>query len=196
MALIASALILNFIQTHGYFLMFLIMIIDGPIITYVSAFVASLGIFNIYLVFILSVLGNVIGDLIYYFVGKFSRMAFRNRYKKYFDNKKLNDHLKNHTGKAIAIIKIIPPLPTPGLILAGAVNVPLRKFLFYSVLISIPYSLFFTMFGFYSGITFNAWLKYFKLESIIILTVVFLIVLWFIFNELPKYLGKKYEDIN
>ncbi len=187
---------LAFIQSHGYFIMFLAMLVEGPITTYIGSFAASLGLFNIFIVFILAVLANVLGDIVLYSIGKFTRTAFRKKYKKYFDNKKLVSHLKKHTGKTLFIIKLIPPLPAPGLILAGALNVSFRKFLFLSFIISFPLALIFALFGFYSGIAFNLLLNYLQIWGIVILVIGLLFMAWLIFFKIPKYLAKKYENIN
>ena len=56
---ITDPAILGYIKTIGYPLMLLIMIVEGPIATLLAAFAASLGFFNIYLVFILSMLGTL-----------------------------------------------------------------------------------------------------------------------------------------
>ena len=40
------------------------MIIEGPIITVIGAFLASLGFFNIGIIFFLSLLGDIVGDII------------------------------------------------------------------------------------------------------------------------------------
>ncbi len=41
---------LSFALSHGYVLIFLIMIIEGPFITTAAAFAASLGYFNIFII--------------------------------------------------------------------------------------------------------------------------------------------------
>ena len=56
--------VLTFIEQNGYVLLFLLMILEGPIVTAAAAFAASLGYLSLPVVFILSVLGNIIGDLI------------------------------------------------------------------------------------------------------------------------------------
>lgn len=48
------------IQTGGYFVMFGLMFLEGPIVTIASAFLASLGFFNIYIVALLGWLGDFV----------------------------------------------------------------------------------------------------------------------------------------
>lgn len=188
---------LPFIQSHGYFIMFLAMLVEGPITTYIASFAASLNLFNIYLIFILAIFGNFLTDIMYYYIGRFGiGSGFRKKYSKYFHNEKLNSHLKRNMGKTILIIKLLPPLPVPGLILTGALNLHLKKFLFYSFFINILMALFFTLFGFYSGILFNTLLRYFKIVGLIMVVLGLFFMFWLVFFKIPKYLAKKYEDVN
>ena len=62
---------LSQIRALGYPSMLVIMILEGPIMTMAGAFAASLGFFNILTVFALSMLGDILGDLILYLIGFF-----------------------------------------------------------------------------------------------------------------------------
>lgn len=64
---------LIFTEISGYFFMFIGIIIEGPIVTSSAGFAASLGYFNVWIVLLLSVLGNLIGDIAHYFFGRFFR---------------------------------------------------------------------------------------------------------------------------
>lgn len=190
---------LAFLQSQGYFVMFLIMIPEGPVITAAAAFAASLGLFNVYIVFLLSVLGQLVGDSVYYSIGRIGRRAIIDKYFKRFGlskkrMKKIEESLKNNTGKAIAIIKIVPPLPTPGLILAGAANINYKKFILYSLIVSIFYSLLFTLLGFYLGFAFNTIVGYSKYVGFFVVgVIILLIVIWWIYDKYSKKLYKRLE---
>jgi membrane protein DedA with SNARE-associated domain len=71
---------LTWIRGAGYFLMFVAMVIEGPVITAAAAFGVALGYFNIFIVFGLSVAGELVGDFIYYGIGYFGRVRFVERY--------------------------------------------------------------------------------------------------------------------
>ncbi len=194
-----SEVVLHFLQIHGYWLVFLIMVYEGPLITTIAAFAASLGIFNIFIIFILSVLGNFIGDIIYYYIGKFSRRSVIDKYFKKFNMgsgliKKVELRLQKSPGKALTIIKIIPPLPTPGLILAGVINMDIKIFLWYSFIISFFYSLVFTLVGFYAGFAFNSiFSNYTHYMTVIIITLfVITILFWLCYYFFQKAISKKF----
>ncbi|MFH0837868.1 MAG: DedA family protein [Patescibacteria group bacterium] len=195
----STASILVFLQGAGYFALLLTMTIEGPVITAVAAFAASLGLFHIYYVFGLSVLGNLIGDVVYFSIGKFGRKVVIDRYLERFKVKKdtlekIERDLKNHPGKAMAVIKIIPPLPTPGLILAGVMNMPFKTFLFYSFVISFFYSLFFAVFGFYAGQAFHLLTRYSRiLEIFMAAAMILAVTIWLIRKNLK---GNALQDYN
>ncbi len=193
---------LSVIQSHGYWIMFFVMIIEGPVITAAAGFAASLGIFNFYVVLGLSLLGNIVGDAIYFFIGKIGRMTVIDRYFKKFGLKrdkikKIESSLRKHPGKAIALIKIIPPLPTPGLVLAGAANMPMKKFFLYSFIVSFFYSLFFSILGFYIGVAFDSISKYTKFMGYSILGLIILIAIgWWLYKRISKKIYNKLEKNN
>jgi len=184
--------LLTFLQGNGYILLFILLIIEGPIITYVAAFAASLGIFNIYHVLILSLLGNLIGDLIVFLIGRLGKKVVIEKYVKSLIKEerieRIKQYLKDNTGKTIAVIKLTPLLPVPGLILVGASDVPLRKFFFYSSIVTFAYSISMTLLGFYSGIAFNTISKYIQYIEFIIGGAVLLVIGAYF---LIKYLSKK-----
>jgi membrane protein DedA with SNARE-associated domain len=187
---------LSILQIHGYIFMFLLMFLEGPITTYVAAFAASLGAFNIYLVFLISALGNFSADLLYFFIGRKSKKTSLSRY---IQNKisikrikKIKDYLKEHPWKTIAFIKLTPPLPKPGLILCGASGLKAKKFIFYSLLITFIYSMVLVLLGFYSGQAFLILSKYVKFIGFLIVAALILIL---IFWRLIQFFSKKISPI-
>ncbi len=194
------ASILQFLQTSGYGIMFILMIIEGPIITYIASFAASLGIFNIFYVFILSSLGNIAGDLIFFLIGRGGKKRTIERYESKSINltrlSRLKMYLERNPGRTIVVIKLTPFLPVPGLILAGASSISLKKFITYSVLVSMTSALIMTLLGFYSGMAFLAIAKYVKyLEYLIGATIFLVIITVFLVRFISKKLANKIEKI-
>lgn len=192
--------LLEFLQTNGYAILLLIMILEGPIVTYIAAFTASLGVFNIYYIFILSLLGNLLGDLAAFYIGRIGNKVVIEKYLSHWLKEKrierIRNYLKNNPGKTIAVIKLTPPLPVPGLILAGASEVSLRTFLIYSSIVSISYSLSMTLLGFYSGVAFGTISKYVKYIDFIIGGAVLLIIgIYFLIKYLSREISSKIEEI-
>lgn len=187
---------LQFLQTSGYGIMFIIMLIEGPIITYIAAFAASLGIFNIFYVLILSILGDVIGDVVLFYIGRFSKPSKIKKYEdKHLNQSKMNRlkiYLDENPGKAITFIKLTPLLPIPGLILAGTSNIKFKQFLIYSVLVSLAYCFAMGVLGFYSGIAFLTIAKYVKyIEYLIGGTILLGVGIYFLIKFASKKVSKR-----
>lgn len=158
--------VLSFVQVHGYLMMFIIMIVEGPIIITAASFAASLGYFNIWIVFLLGCLGDVIGDDLAYLFGYYGRRKLVNQYGHLFGIKlstinKIENHFKRHLGKTIAAFKMTP-LAIPVLMVAGASRVPFKKYTFWSIVTLLPKTIFFTSLGYFFGLFANSVLKYYN----------------------------------
>jgi len=148
--------LLAFVQTQGYWIIFVLILALGPVAILAAAFAASFGIFNVYLVFALAFLGSSLGDLFWYSIGEFGRVSFIDKhFKKLMKNKtlvKVEKLLEKNSFKAILLIKLIPPLPVPGLIFAGMDKLRLKKFLFASFVINFVSGVVFVALGYYFGV--------------------------------------------
>lgn len=192
--------LLALLQTQGYLILFLLMFLEGPIITYVAAFAASLGFFNVFIVWILAIVSKFLGDLIFFLIGRLGKSSVIKRYIIRSIGparvRKIERYLKNHPGKTLTVIKLVPPLPLPGIILCGAAGMQLRKFLFYSFMINFSAFTVFTVLGFYSGAAFVSIAKYLHYGQFIVgALIVLLLAAWLIIRLLSKKISKKIEDI-
>jgi len=194
----ASNVIL-FFQNNGYMIIFLIMILEGPIVTFAASFAASLGMFNPFVIFCLAVVANLIGDIIWYFVGRVGSLTFIFRILHRFRLtsgyiKRLKSHLKNYPFKSILVIKFAPLLPVPGIIFAGVVQMPFLEFCLYVLVIGIPVAAVIVAAGFYSGIAFNLIARYLKFGELFILGLILLLwLIWKAFRKIANFLEKKFS---
>lgn len=188
--------ILSLIQSQSYFLIFILMIVEGPVTTAAASFAASLGIFNIYTILILSALGNIIPDTLLYSVGRFSRGK---KVELYLGRlglnkskiKKFDSGFKKHAGKTLVFAKLTPTLPVPGLVLAGFTKVPIKKFFFIDVLFNIASAMVFTGIGFYFGVASVSILKYLKVgEYALLFLIPLAILIYFLYKKIARNLRK------
>jgi membrane protein DedA with SNARE-associated domain len=195
MDLSSPASILAIIEANGYFIMLVLMILEGPIITYISAFAASLGVFNVYAVFILSVLGNIIPDIVLYSIGKISSSGKTNNFLKSLGLtkeriNKLEKKFRKHAVKSIIFVKFVPGFPVPGLIFTGFSKINFKKFFLTCLIINVVGSIIFVSLGFYSGIAAENFLKYLNLKEYILIGLVVLsLALYFLIKWLYKKFG-------
>lgn len=189
----------QWVLQHGYPLLFIIMLIEGPVVTAAAAFAAALHYMNVWVVLLLSVLANLIPDLVYYAIGYWGRETVVNKYGHYLGMtpKRIANVEKlaeAHSGKSLFIIKMVPLLATPGLILVGASKMELRKYAFWSILIIIPSSLFYLIIGYYFGAAYGTIDHYLHVGGYVIAAAAAVIILIaYIQRKYFAGLGKKLD---
>lgn len=179
----------QWVRSAGYTMMFVAMLVEGPIITAAAAFGAALGYFNIWAVLALAFLGDFVADAAYYAIGYFSRASFIDRFGHRFGLsreriKKLEKLLRTHPTKTLLFIKLAPVLPTPGLMIVGFVKMPLPKYITLSSLIIVPKVALFAIVGYYFGSAYDSIARYAQAgEYFIILAVAIVFGLWWIYQK-------------
>lgn len=192
--------LLPLLQTHGYWLLFFFMIIEGGIVKYIGAFAASLGIFDIYIVFLMGLVGNMVSDMFLFGVGRIGRESVVYKIIEHFGVKKemIKDLKKNfhrHFIKTMIVIKTIPPFPLPGLLLAGASDVTAKRFFTTSLIITVVQSVIFTILGLYSGIAVSSMVKYIRYGTWIALAFLLIVgIIWITSRRFLKKISKKVES--
>ena len=194
--------LVSLIQTHGYGVLILATIIEGPVATAAGAFAASLGLMNLFFVILISFAGDIISDSFYFYVGKFGGKPAIAKYGPKFGlhkgrMKKIEKLLKKHFIKTLFVMKITPMLAPPGLIMIGASKVSFKRLLFSCLLIIIPASLFYALMGYYLGLAMISFFKYFKMarEIILLLLILVILVAYLIENKIFSKLGRRIERL-
>ena len=192
--ILAAANVVNYLQTYGYIVMFVLMFIEGPIVTYIASFIASQGFFHIYWVLLLSIIGSFLPDVFLFWIGRLGMgsKVLNKKGKLMAVLREILSHMDKHPGKSIAIIKMVPGVPVPGLILIGKTNIKFLKFVMYILMVGIPYALFFTALGYYSGLTFSQVSKYMRIEGIILIAIL-AAFLFFMVNKMSPKIAEKLE---
>ena len=172
----------HWVLMHGYWVIFLAMLIEGPIVTAAAAFAVALGYFNIFAIFGLSIAGDLTADVIYYLIGYWGRITLVERFGHYFGLTKdrirrMERLMRDHAVKTLIALKLTPVLPTPGLMIVGATKMDLKKFTLISILITLPKSVVFMLMGYYFGKSYDKLSRYVAGGTYIILGGIVLIVL-------------------
>lgn len=148
--------IFHFLQYYGYWLMLPLMIIEGPVVTLLSAMMASLGAFNVFVVFLLSIAGDLIGDVLFYYFGYRFGLGFVRGMGKYIGIteklvSRMEKYFECHGGKTIFLVKSTTGLCWATFVTAGIVKMDFRKFLKYSFYGGIIWSGFLVAMGYFYG---------------------------------------------
>lgn len=165
--------IISYIKTIGYPTMLILMIIEGPITTILAAFAASLGFFNIFSVFGLSMLGDIFGDMILYTIGYTGGTKALAKAEKILKIKpaivvKIEELFLLHGKKTIFAVKSTTGLCWITFIAAGTMRMKFKEFLIGSFIGGIIWSGFLVIMGYFFGYAFEKINDYIRYAGIII----------------------------
>lgn len=180
-----TSLIIQVIQSTGYFGIFLLMTAESALIPIPSevtmpfaGYLASTGQFNIYAVILTGAFANLVGSLIAYYLGFWGEDAFvRQLIRKYGKWILITVHEYDHAerwfrkyGERIVFIsRILPIIRTFISLPAGVAKMNLRKFIILTFVGSLIWSAFLTYIGVIMGKNWNSIEVYYrKFEYVIV----------------------------
>ncbi|MEI7891047.1 MAG: DedA family protein [bacterium] len=149
-------LIFAFLRHYGYWAMLPLMIIEGPIVTVIAAMLASLGAFTWPVVLLFSILGDLLGDVLFYAAGRKWGMGFVYNIGKHIGITegvvlKMEKYFQKHGGKTIFAVKSTTGLCWATFTAAGIVKMDFKKFLEYSFVGGVVWSGFLVAMGYFYG---------------------------------------------
>ncbi|HLM83656.1 MAG TPA: DedA family protein [Candidatus Bathyarchaeia archaeon] len=173
MSIFSSPDFLHLLPYWGYPLMFIFMLFEGPFATMISAFLASQGYFNIGVVFILSVLGDVLGDIGLYHIGYFGGPKIIEKAQKFLKIpdatlEKLKNKFHDNSERLIFYVKSTTGLSCITFTLAGALRMKFSKFLKNSILGGLVWSSILVFLGYFFGFAAEQISQYIKYAGVVI----------------------------
>ncbi len=139
-----------------YFILFPLVVIEGPIITILAGFFMSLGNLNFFITYPLVIAGDLGGDIIYYFLGRLRNGKFAVRWGRHFGItekrvEQLETHFRNNGGRTLLIGKLSHGIGAAFLVAAGIAKMPFWRFIWYNFLGTAPKSILLLAVGYYYG---------------------------------------------
>lgn len=172
---------ISLLEHYGYLLLFPLAIVEGPIITVVAGFLVTLGYMNIFLVYPIVLAGDFTGDTILYSIGRWGKNIIH-KYGRYIgaSEEKLAQAKKifteKHT-KAVVSSKLFHGVGVAGLVAAGVLAIPFRRYIKVCILVALAQSAVFLFIGIVFGHAYLRIAKYLDLYALTIEIVVgFLLV--------------------
>ena len=144
------------VQAHGLWLLAPVTVLEGPIVTVIAAYMASLGLMNVYAVYVICVLGDLVGDLMLYLFGRFGPRALPGRWQLRMGlrrerRRNLRAHFETVGGRTLIIGKLTHSAGAAVLVAAGAGKMPVWQFLWWNLLGTLPKTLLFVVVGYVFG---------------------------------------------
>jgi membrane protein DedA with SNARE-associated domain len=183
---------IQLLLTYKYIILMPLAIIEGPITSVVAGFLSTSGIFNLLLVFPIMVLGDMIGDSIFYGLGRWgSGILHRHGHRIGATQKRLDEarvYFGNNHHKALVLSKLIHGIGLSGLIVAGSLKVPYSRYIKTCTLIALGQSLIFLTLGVFFGHAFTIIGKYLNYYAAGASVLALFIIILIVFN---KYKNRK-----
>ena len=194
-----SDFVLNLIGSYGYFGMFIGMVLEAVIIAIPSELIIATGgilasqkIFTFWGAFLTGLLGSVFCAIVIYFMGYFGGQPFVKKYGKYFFMKEedlsKSDSWFNKYGMVSALIgRNFPIIRTLISLPIGITRQSFIKFIIYTTIGSIPWTLLFVYLGYCLGenwIIITTYINYLKIPIRIFLI---LLVTIFIYKKVKLW---------
>ncbi len=192
---------LQWVITGGYLLTFAGMFMFGPIIISAASFAAALGYFDIWMIFVIAVFGELAIDLVLYAIGYFSRVTVIEKYGHYFGlSKEKMENLEKlfhaHPAKTLTAIKLAPILPVPGLMIVGSMHMSVKKFTLINFVIALIRAAIFMTIGYYFGQFYDSFARYIKnTEYVLLAGAIVAFGIFYAYKKITEKISKKLEKI-
>jgi membrane-associated protein len=179
-------MILQYILAYKYLILLPLSIIEGPVLIVFCGFLVTTKVLNPWIVLPLFIAGDIIGDAILYWVGRRGGGALRffrvkektlEEAKKYFET--------NHR-KALIASKLIHGLGFTGLIAAGVLRVPYKKYFTFCGTVSAMQSTVLLWAGVLFGGAYMQIAKYFDYYAATGSAIVVIAIVWFLIKRYNK----------
>lgn len=177
---------LELLLTYKYLVIIPLAIFEGPITMIVCGLLVTLGILNPLFVYLIMVLGDVIGDAVQYYIGYYGKGLLP--YFKVTEEKleKVKIYLQQNHNKAIVMSKIVYGIGFTGLIALGTLRVPYKRYFKVCVLVSAIQYAAFLVIGLIFGHAYVAIEQYLNYYAAIVSVVALVVLLMVIVRKYKK----------
>lgn len=150
--------IFGLLYTYSYLVLFPLVVIEGPIVTIIAGFLVSLGFMDFIPTYFTIIAGDLAGDMLYYSAGRWWLNKTYRKVMNFFGIKisfleKIEDLLKKNKGPALFFGKLSHAIGGIILFAAGLAEVPVKAFLEFNLLATLPKSLILLAVGYFFGST-------------------------------------------
>jgi len=152
--------ILALLIHYRYLIIFPITVVEGPIIGVLVGFLVTQGIFDFWGAYLILIVANMVGDVMWYEFGHIGRHKFIRRWGYLIG---VTDQLvtamerrfKTASGRLLLLGKLAHGAGSIVIVAAGVAGVPFGEFFWYSLLGTLPKTLLFLGVGYYFGAAYH-----------------------------------------
>jgi membrane protein DedA with SNARE-associated domain len=147
--------IITLLETYKYLIYLPLAIVEGPIVSIIAGFLVTVGVFDMYLIYLFTILGDIIGDSILYILGRWGKPL-----KRWFGpfigvtKERLahaETYFKERHTRSLFLSKVVHGIGSAGLVAAGMFRVTYVRFVATCLTISLVQSAIFITIGMLFG---------------------------------------------
>lgn len=179
---------ITLILAYKYYILLPLAIFEGPILAAMAGFLVSTGHLAFLPVYFIVVLGDFLGDLFLYAVGRWGRMRILKNFGKFFKltEEKL-ENAKNYFNanqkKTLIFSKIIHGVGITGLVAAGSLQIPYWRYLKVCFSVSVVQSAIIIVLGILFGSAYLQLINYLNYYFATTIIVAVLVIIYIIFRK-------------
>lgn len=186
------------VSQYGYWVLFPVAVVEGPATSVLAGTLVASGQFDGLVVFFLLIAADLVGDALYYSLGRWGHTPFLERLERRLSLtqerfRPLEDGFRKHDWKFILIGKT-QPFGSIILYFAGATKMPILRYMLFNLLATGPKVLLFETVGYFIGAGILHSTKYIDYITFLFFGIglVLLVLYWLV----RKYLRKEMSDAN
>ncbi len=181
------------VSQYGYAVLFPIAVIEGPAVSIVAGALVASGQFDVVAVALMLIAADLVGDAVYYSLGRWGHSPFLRRLERWLSLTKerfkpLEDGFRRHDWKILLIGKT-QPFGSVILFFAGATRMPIGRYLVFNLLATVPKVALFEGAGYFLGAGITHSMKYIDYVTFILFGVG--AVMLYSYYRVRKYLKKE-----
>jgi len=187
----------DIIAQSGYAGLFLLiagesalMPIPSEIVLPFAGYLIFTGAMSFWLAVFVAIVGQMFGSVIAYYAGKYGGRPFVLNYGKYFFlGRKHFEHVEGwfhkhkHSEAMLFFSRLLPVVRTVISFVVGTAKVPFRKFLLYSTLGIIPWTILLIYIGFKLGDGWQSIIETFDKFQLVVIASIIIFIVWWIWKE-------------
>ncbi len=176
----SSLVLISLLIKYKYFILFPALIVEGPVLTIISAYLASPQggmVMSIGILFWVVFIADLTGDTVYYMLGRWGRRFINServvKVEKYF---------ATHGGKTLVFAKVSHGLGWPAMVAAGSAKMPYKRFMAFNVVVSFVKTVAFLVIGYYYGESYELVSHYISFTGFVATTLLVVLCFWYLLS--------------
>lgn len=153
-----TSLLISWLLTYRYAIVYPLAIAEGPVLMMVSGFLIHLGFFSFWPIYLITSAGDLTGDVVWYKIGEHGARTIIEKYGRFVSLTQENveraeEFFKNHQTKILFISKITMGFgfALATLVAAGALKINFKKYMLINILGQFIWTGFLMAIGYFLG---------------------------------------------